>query len=103
MIERSGSEASQSTGSSPRLLAIQANRPFTGCISMFFQTSPETVGMTKKGEIAITRTMPRPKKGWSSSSASSVPNTSVIRRTPPTSSSVLTSAPKKAGSSRKYP
>ena len=51
--------------------AIQANSPETGCISRFFQTSALTVGMTKNGAITISRTMPRPKNGWSISSASS--------------------------------
>ena len=42
---------------------------------MFFHTSALTVGMTKNGAITSRRTMPRPKNGWSSSSASSVPPT----------------------------
>ena len=42
------------------LVAMQANSPFTGCMSRFFQTSALTVGMTKNGEIISTRAMPRP-------------------------------------------
>jgi hypothetical protein len=58
--------------------------------------------MTKNGAITISRTMPRPQNGWSSSSASSVPPATVMIRTPPTSFSVLKSAVMKAGSVRKY-
>jgi hypothetical protein len=46
--------------------------------------------------------MPRPQNGWSSSSASRMPPTTVMTRTPPTSFSVLNIAVKKAGSVRKY-
>ena len=35
----------------PSVRAMKAKRPFTGCISRFFQISAETVGMTKKGAI----------------------------------------------------
>ena len=75
----------------------QANRPETGCINMFFQTSALTVGMTKNGAITIRRTMLRPKIGWSSSRASSVPPTTLMTSTATTSFSVLPSAVKKAG------
>jgi hypothetical protein len=37
--------------------------PFTGSINMFFQTSAETVGMTKKGAITRMRTTPWPQNG----------------------------------------
>ena len=41
---------------------IQANRPFTGCISMFFQIRALTVGITKNGAIANRRATPWPTK-----------------------------------------
>ena len=69
-----------------------ANRPLTGFMNMFFQTSAETVGMTKNGAITRIRTMPCPQMGWSSSSASAMPPTMVISSTPPTSSRVLVNA-----------
>ena len=53
-------------------------------MNMFFQTSAETVGMTKKGAITRMRTIPCPQIGWSSSSASSDAKTTVIASTPPT-------------------
>ena len=65
---------------------------------MFFQTSAATGGMTKKGEITRMRTMPWPKIGWSSSSASAMPPMTVMSSTPPTSSSVFQIDWKKAGS-----
>ena len=61
-------------------------------MNMFFQTSAETVGITKKGEITMIRTIPVPHIGWSSRTARAMPPTTVIRRMPPTSSSVLTIA-----------
>ena len=54
--------AKKSTGSKPRLRAIQANTPLTGCISMFFQISALTVGMTKKGAMTRRRATDRPMK-----------------------------------------
>ena len=97
----SGASANQSMGLSPTDLASQAKSPETGCISRFFQISALTVGITKKGARTMRRTMPTPKKGWSRRSATSVPPTTVMIRTPPTSFSVLPSAAKKAGSVRK--
>ena len=35
----------------PSDLVIQARKPCTGCIIMFFHTSAETVGMMKNGAI----------------------------------------------------
>ena len=75
--------------------------PYCGCISMFFHTSAETVGMTKNGAITSRRTMPWPQIGWSSSSASSTPPITVISSTPTTRIRVLPMACTKAGSVRK--
>ena len=62
--------------------------PFTGSMNMFFQTSAETVGITKKGAMIRIRTTPWPHIGWSRRSASRTPRTTVITRTPPTMISV---------------
>ena len=67
-------------------------------MNMFFQISADTVGMTKNGAITSTRTMPCPQNGWSSSSASSMPPTTVIISTPSTRISVLVIAVQNAGS-----
>jgi hypothetical protein len=64
---------------------------------MFFHTSAATGGMTKNGEITRMRTIPWPKIGWSSRSASRTPPMMVIRSTAPTMISVLRMAKKKAG------
>ena len=101
MTENSGASVNQSIGVAPNSRAIQANRPETGCISRFFQTSALTVGITKNGAITISRTMLRPITGWSSSSASGMPSTMVITSTEPTSTSVFCSEARKAGSVRK--
>ena len=101
MTEKRGTSANQSIGCRPTDLASQANIPDTGCIRRFFQISADTVGMMKKGAITIRRTMPCPKIGWSSRSASRMPPTTVMTRTEPTSTSVLTSAWVNAGSVRK--
>jgi hypothetical protein len=101
-IATRGASANQSIGCSPTDFASHANRPDTGCISRFFQISALTVGITKNGAMTMRRTMPCPKIGWSSSRARSVPPTTVITSTPPTSFSVLMSALKNAGSVRKY-
>ena len=53
----------QSMGCNPKSLAIQANRPLTGCMNMFFHTSAATVGMTKNGAITRMRTIPCPNIG----------------------------------------
>ena len=45
---------------SPIDFVIQARKPCTGCIIMFFQTSALTVGITKKGAMTISRTMLQP-------------------------------------------
>ena len=60
MIEVSGRLPKKSMASKPRLRAKNANSPFTGCISMFFQIRALTVGMTKKGAMASSRATPRP-------------------------------------------
>ena len=62
-IAVSGHSANQSIGCSPTSFASQANRPETGCINRFFQTSALTVGITKNGAITISRTRPRPTTG----------------------------------------
>ena len=59
----SGASVNQSIGVSPTSFASQANRPDTGCISRFFQTSALTVGITKNGAITISRTILRPITG----------------------------------------
>ena len=102
MMAVSGASANQSIGCSPTDFMIQAKKPDTGCISMFFHTSALTVGMTKNGAMTMMRTKPRPKIGWSSSSASNTPPTMVMTSTAPTSCSVLASADRNAGSVRKY-
>ena len=76
--EVSGRLPNQSIGGRPSAVVNKANRPLTGCISMFFQISALTVGMTKNGAITSRRAMPRPKNSWSNRTASSVPSTTVI-------------------------
>ena len=83
-IEVSGRLANQSTGGSPNRPAKKANRPFTGCIRRFFQTSALTVGITKNGAITSSRAMPRPQNSWSNRTANRVPSTTVITSTQPT-------------------
>jgi RHS repeat-associated protein len=63
MMAVSGKCANQSMGCRPTDCMIQAKRPETGCMSMFFQTSALTVGMMKNGAITMSRTMLRPKIG----------------------------------------
>jgi hypothetical protein len=63
MIEASGATAKKSKGCIPRPRARCANMPLLGFMNMFFQTSADTVGMTKKGAITITRTTPCPQNG----------------------------------------
>ncbi len=55
MTDSIGQLVNQTTGSKPNDSAIQANRPESGFISRFFQTSALTVGMTKNGAITIRR------------------------------------------------
>ena len=102
MTESIGACANQSIGAKPSDFAIQAKKPETGFIRRFFHTSAETVGMMKKGAITIRRTMPWPKIGLSRSSASSVPSTTVMMSTDPTSTSVLMIAVVKAALVTKY-
>ena len=59
-------------------------------MNMFFQTSAETVGMTKNGAMTRMRTTPWPHIGWFSRIASRMPNTTVMSSTPPTMTSVVT-------------
>src|SRR3546814_19009614 len=63
-IEVSGSSENQSTTPRPSERVIQAKIPFTGCISMFFQLSALTVGITNNGALARTRAQQGPKKYW---------------------------------------
>ena len=65
---------------------------------MCFHSSAFTVGMTKKGEISSTRTMPRPGNGSLTSSASATPSTTVMTITLPISTSVFHTAGQKSGS-----
>ena len=97
MIEKSGYCANQSIGCMPKARAISAKTPYPGCMSMFFQTSAATGGITKKGEMTRMRTMPCPHIGWSRRSPSNMPPMTVISSTLPTISSVLMIAARKAG------
>ena len=76
-----GQLVNQSIGVNPNDRAIQANSPDTGFISMFFQTSALTVGMTKNGAITMRRTMFWPKICWSISSATRMPPTTLMTST----------------------
>ena len=69
-----------------------------GFIIMCFHSRALTAGMTKKGEISSTRTMPRPGKGSFTRRASSTPSTTVMSTTLPISSSVFHTAGQKSGS-----
>lgn len=89
ITENSGTSLNQSTGVSPTSLASQANRPDTGCIRRFFQTSALTVGITKNGAITISRTKLRPITGWSINSARGMPSRIVSASTEPTSTRVF--------------
>ena len=63
---------------------------------MFFQTSAETVGMTKKGAMTRMRTTPCPHIGWSRRIARRMPKTIEISSAPPTIISVVTMDGQKA-------
>ena len=54
--------------------------------------------MTKNGAIASSRATPCPANGWSYSTASKVPNTTVIASTEPTRTNVFHSEVQKSGS-----
>ena len=69
---------------------------------MCFHSSALAVGMTKKGEISSTRTMPRPGNGSLTSSARATPSTTVIAITEPSSDSVFSTDGPKSGSVTKY-
>ena len=73
----------------PRERVIHAKRPNTGFISMFFQISALTVGITKKGAMTSRRQILRPGKSWSSRREKSVPKIRVMARTSPTRNRVL--------------
>ena len=90
----------QTIGEKPSERAIQANRPESGFISRFFQTSALTVGMTKNGAITMSRITFWPNTGWSISSATRIPPQTLMRSTEPTRISVLMSAVMKLGSVR---
>ena len=60
ITEVSGKLPKKSITGSPSEREKNANSPLTGCISMFFQISALTVGMTKNGAIANRRATPRP-------------------------------------------
>ena len=92
----SGILAKKSTAPSPSDRVIHENMPKTGFISMFFQIRALTVGITKNGAITRKRQILRPGNSRSSSTAKSVPATSVISRTSPTRSSVLPMATHRA-------
>ncbi|MDT4864428.1 hypothetical protein FQZ97_991900 [compost metagenome] len=62
MIEAIGNCENQSITGRPKLREINAKKPFTGCISKFFQISADTVGMTKNGAMTKSRAMFLPKK-----------------------------------------
>jgi hypothetical protein len=61
--DRIGTSVSQTTGSAPKARHRWAKTPLVGSMNMFFQTSAETVGMTKNGAITRMRTMPCPHIG----------------------------------------
>ena len=96
MMEKIGAWLSHSIGASPKNFHTCAKSPFTGSMNMFFQTSAETVGITKKGAMTRIRTTPCPQIGWSSRSASSTPRITVIRSTPPTMMSVVARSAERA-------
>jgi hypothetical protein len=102
MIEPSGKTLNQATGCRPTMRKIAATRPLTGSSSRFFQTSAETVGMTKKGEIISTRAKPWPRKGWLKTAARIVPRTMVMAMTPTTMMTEISSELSSAGSSKRY-
>ena len=88
VIEKSEAWLSHSTGCRPTNFQRCAKSPFTGSMNMFFQTSADTVGITKKGAMTRMRTIPWPHIGWSSRIDRRTPRTTVISRTPPTMISV---------------
>ena len=79
-------------GSAPKTRHKWAKNPLTGSMNMFFQTRPDTVGITKKGAMARILTTPWPQIGWSRSRASAIPRRTVMTRTPPTMISVVATA-----------
>ncbi len=62
-MEKIGASLSQTTGSAPKKRHRCASRPLIGSMKMFFQTSAETVGMTKNGAMTRIRTTPCPHIG----------------------------------------
>ena len=65
-------------------------------MNMFFHTSAETVGITKKGAMTRMRTKPCPHIGWFNRMASKMPKPTVIASTPPTIISVVITEGQKA-------
>ena len=63
MIDCTEASDIHDTGWVPKKRQRWANMPFTGSIIMFFHTSAETVGITKKGAITRMRTTPCPQNG----------------------------------------
>ena len=100
VIAANGIWPKKSTGGKPKPVAMRPKMPLTGFMNMFFHTSAETVGITKKGAITMMRMMPFPNIGRSRSKANRMPPITVITRTPPTSTSVLIMAAVKLGSVR---
>ena len=88
MMDCSDAWLNHSTGVAPNSRHKCANNPLTGSMNMFFQTSAETVGITKNGAMTRMRTIPCPQIGWLSKIASSTPKTTVMNKTPPTMISV---------------
>ena len=79
--ESIGQFVNQSTTGRPSEFEIHANSPDTGFISMFFQTSALTVGMTKNGAITMTRTKFCPKIGWFINNATRMPPQTLMTST----------------------
>ena len=89
---------SQSTAGWPNWWEIQAKNPEVGLISMFFQTTAVTTGITRKLLMSTVRTSERPTKGRLSSMASSPPRNSVMTSVPPVSHRVFRITRKLLGS-----
>ena len=98
MIEANGIWPKKSIGSKPRLVAMRPKIPFTGFMNMFFQTSADTVGITKNGAMTMMRMIPVPNIGLSSRIAAKSPPIVVMANTPPTNTRVFLIAAVKLGS-----
>lgn len=62
-MEVVGTSDSQAIGSAPKKRHRCDRSPLVGSMNMFFHTSAETVGMTKKGAMTRMRTTPWPHIG----------------------------------------